>query len=168
MNELVLNEENISTHIFMARGHKLMLDADLAQIYGVETKVLNQAVKRNPQRFPPDFMVQLTEVEWDNLRSQFVTSSWGGRRTLPFAFTEHGAVMLASVLNSGHAVQASLYVVRAFIKMREFLTAHIELSRKLQELEAKYDDQFAMVFAAIKQLITPPSEPRERIGFVLQ
>jgi len=146
-----------------------MLDSDLAEIYGVETKVLNQAVKRNRDRFPEDFMFQLTNEEAEALRSQFVTSKKGrgGRRYAPYAFTEHGAVMLASVLNSTVAVHASIQVVRAFVRLREMLAAHKELARKLEELEKKYDKQFAVVFEAIRQLMEPPDEKaKEPIGFI--
>jgi phage regulator Rha-like protein len=128
--------ERIESRILPVRGHKVMLDSDLAELYGVETKVLVQAVKRNVERFPPDFMVRLSKQEFTILRSQSVTSSqWGGRRYPPYAFTEHGAVMLASVLNSPVAVQASVEVVRAFIRLRELLATQRQLARKLAELE---------------------------------
>ena len=143
-----------------------MLDSDLARIYGVETKALNRAVKRNSDRFPSDFMFQLSTTEAENLRYQFGTSKVGrgGRRNLPYVFTEHGALMLASVLNSIVAVDASIQVVRSFIQLREFVISHTELSKKLVELENRYDSQFKHVFKAIEQLIVIPEVPRKKIG----
>jgi ORF6N domain/Cysteine dioxygenase type I len=133
-----------------------LLDSDLPRIYGVKTKVLNQAVKRNPDRFPPDFMFQLNEKETEFLRNQVGTSKTGlgGRRNLPYVFTEHGALILSSVLNSHVAVEASIQVVRSFIQLRELLISHANLARKLAELEKKYDSQFKDVFSAIEQLMT--------------
>jgi len=146
-----------------------MLDADLARLYGVPTRRLNEQVKRNRDRFPPDFMFRLTRDEFHDLKSQIATSSsaWGGRRALPNAFTEHGAVMLASVLKSPTAVHTSVLVVRAFIKLRRLLRAHAELARKLDVLESKYDAQFRVVFAAIRELMESPEDHPERkqIGF---
>lgn len=152
--------------IFIVRKQKVMLDSDLAKIYGVETKALNRAVKRNLSRFPADFMFQLSVNESENLRYQFGTSSlkYGGRRYLPYVFTEHGALMLASVLNSDVAVDASIQVVRSFIRLREFVISHAELSRKLSELEKKYDSQFKVVFEAIEKLMIAPDVLRKRIG----
>lgn len=167
MTEVALQETSIAAQIHELRGQKVMMDSDLASLYGVETKVLNQAVKRNALRFPLDFMFQLTEDEWLDLRSQIVTASWGGRRTLPYVFTEHGAVMLASVLNSERAVQASLYVVRAFVQLRVLASAHVELARRIEELEERYDGQFEAVFDALRHLLEPPNPPRERIGFAI-
>ncbi len=143
-----------------------MLDIDLARIYGVETKILNQAVKRNWDRFPNDFMFQLNEKETEFLRSQMGTSKVGrgGRRYLPYVFTEHGALMLASVLNSDVAVEASIQVVRSFIQLREFVISHAELSKKLHELEKKYDSQFTAVFQAIGQLMVAPEVLSKKIG----
>jgi len=139
-----------------------MLDADLAAIYGVTTKRLNEQFKRNRKRFPEDFAFSLTTEEFDNLRSQFATSSWGGRRYPPIAFTEHGAVMLASVLNSPTAIRTSVEIVRAFIRLRELMIKHKDLARRLDALEAKYDQQFTAVFDAVRQLMVPPQkEPRE-------
>ncbi len=159
--------EEIESRILLIRGHKVMLDGDLARVYQVQTRALNQAVKRNRGRFPDDFMFQLTPEEIEGLRSQSVISKRGrgGRRYRPHAFTEHGAVMLASVLNSPVAVQASIQVVRAFVRLRGILAAHKELSRRLDELEEKYDGQFAVVFEAIRRLMEPPEEKRGRIGF---
>jgi phage regulator Rha-like protein len=138
----------------------------LAELYGVETKVLNQAVKRNATRFPPDFMFQLTAGEWESLRSQFVTLKRGEhRKYLPYAFTEHGALMLANVLNSERAAQTSVMVVRAFVRLRQMLASNAELARKLAALENKYDAQFKVVFDAIRQLMSPPEPKRREIGF---
>jgi hypothetical protein len=141
--------------IYVIRGHKVMLDQDLARIYGVTTKVLNQAVKRNNCRFPSDFMFQLSDMECTLLRSQFVTSKKGkgGRRYAPYVFTEHGTVMLASVLNSPTAIQASIQVVKAFVRLREMLIANKNLAEKLNKLEKKYDKQFGVVFDAVRSLM---------------
>jgi phage regulator Rha-like protein len=159
--------ERIERAILLIRGEKVMLDSDLAEIYGVETKVLNRAVKRNQHRFPPDFMFQLTAKEATNLRCQFGTSSsqYGGRRYLPYAFTEHGALMLANVLNSERAAQTSVQVVRVFVRLRQMLSSNAELARKLESLEKKYDAQFKVVFDAIRQLMSPPARPKREIGF---
>lgn len=169
----IWNEDDIAARIFYIRGHKVMLDADLAIIYGVETRRLNEQVKRNIGRFPEDFMFQLTEEEYQNLMSQIATSSgWGGRRKAPFVFTEHGAVMLASVLNSPTAIQASLFVVRAFVKLRQMLESYRELENKLAEIEAQTQSQFKeqqnqiqIIFETIKKLIHQEKQPRPKIGF---
>ena len=161
----------IEQRILLIRGQRVMLDADLAKLYGVETRVLNQAGRRNPDRFPEDFMFRLTEAETKSLRSQFVISNTGrgGRRYAPYAFTEHGAIMAASVLNSPRAVKVSVYVVRAFVKLREVLSTHKALARKLAELERRldtHDDQIEALLEAIRELMVPPPEPRRRrIGF---
>jgi hypothetical protein len=160
---------DIERRIFSLRGHKVMLDSDLAQVYGVGTKVLNQAVRRNPDRFPSDFLLRLTSEEADSLRSQIVTSKAGrgGRRYLPYVFTEHGAVMLASVLNSSAAVAASIQVVRAFVRLRTILATHRDLARKLDALEQKCDRRFKAVFDTIRELLAPLADARKRpIGFV--
>jgi hypothetical protein len=156
----------IEMRIVLLRDQRVMLDADLAAIYGVSTRVLNQAVKRNRDRFPEDFMFRLTEAEkvkvitfCDHLRPLRFSPS------LPHAFTEHGAIMLASVLNTPTAVQASVHVVRAFVRLREVLANHKGLARRLEELEKKYDAQFKVVFDAIRQLMAPPAKPRRSIGF---
>jgi hypothetical protein len=143
------------------------LDSDFADLYGVETKVLIQAVQRNRGRFPDDFMFQLTREEFDRLRSQFVTSNAGrgGRRYPPYAFTEQGVAMLSSVLRSERAVQVNIEIMRAFVRLRQMLSSHVELSRRLDELEQKYDQQFRAVFDAIRQLMAPPQPPRRRLGF---
>jgi hypothetical protein len=165
--KVMLPTERIEKSILQIRGLKVMLDADLAVLYRVDTKVLLQAVKRNPDRFPEDFMFQLTETEWGILRSQFVTSSsWGGRRYPPYVFTEHGVAMLSSVLNSPRAIQVNLQIMRTFTKLREIMSANSGLAKRLDDLERKYDRQFAVVFDAIRQLMEPPPEPpKPRIGF---
>ena len=176
-SELQVSTERIEGAILLVRDVRVMLDEDLALLFGVTTARLNQQVKRNLDRFPADFMFQLTKEEWDDLRSQFATSSLklqsatskpgrGGRRKRPYAFTEHGVVMLANVLNSPTAVRASIQVVRAFVHLREWLAAHKELAGKLKALETKYDGQFKVVFDAIRQLMSPPDPPKRRpIGF---
>jgi hypothetical protein len=163
---ILIPTERIERSILLIRGEKVMLDADLAEIYGVETKVLNQAVKRNAIRFPEDFMFQLTERE----KMEVVTNCDHLVRIkfsphLPFAFTEHGALMLANVLNSECAALTSVQVVRAFVRLRQMLASNAELSRKLAALEKKYDAQFKIVFDAIRQLMTPPEPKRREIGF---
>lgn len=142
-----------------------MLDSDLARIYGVTTKRLNEQVGRNLDRFPDDFMFQLDEVEVATLRLKVTTvNTYGGRRTKPFVFTEHGALMLASILKSPVAVGSSIQVVRAFINLRKMLASHVELARKLDSLERKYDHQFKVVFDAIRELTLIPAQSRKRIG----
>ena len=158
----------IEARILLVRSERVMLDADLAELYGVATKVLIQAVKRNAERFPVDFMFQLTRDEFANLRSRFVTSSWGGRRYPPYVFTEHGVAMLSSVLNSGKAIHVNVEIVRAFVRLRRLLGSHEELARKLAELEKRYDAQFRVVFDAIRQLMAPPTKPRRAIGFKVE
>jgi len=192
MKNITEIREEIISQIYFIRGRKVMRDSDLARIYGVETRNLNQAVKRNFNRFPADFMFQLSQEEFLNLMSQivisssktvddidnsdlisqFVTSSWGGRRKLPFVFTEHGALMLASVLNSKIAIQASIYVVRAFVKLRDILSLHQELSEKINDLEKmtfikldEHSEQLALVFQALRELVQQKGEPRKPIGF---
>ena len=143
-----------------------MLDEELASLYGVQTKALVQAVKRNIARFPSDFMFQLDHDESASLRSQIVTSrSWGGRRTPPYAFTEQGVAMLSSVLRSRQAVKVNIEIMRVFVRLRRMLQSNAELAKKLDELEAKYDAQFKVVFQAIRELMTPPSASSKRIGF---
>jgi len=167
--------ERIEQTIFVVRGERVILDAELAKLYGVTAKRLNEQVRRNRERFPEDFMFQLTkeefaelksEIDASNLRSQIATArSHGGRRYLPHAFTEHGAIMAANVLNSERAVRASVEVVRTFVRLRQMLASNAELARKLEELEKKYDRQFKVVFDAIRQLMTPPEPPQKQIGF---
>ena len=160
--------ERIERSILFIRGEKVMLDSDLAEIYGVETKALNQAVKRNASRFPEDFMFRLTTGDVSELnRSQIVTGSQKHRdpRFPPYAFTEHGALMLANVLNSDRAALTSVLVVRAFVRLRQLLSSNADLARKLESLEQKYDAQFKVVFDAIRQLMSPPARPKREIGF---
>jgi hypothetical protein len=151
-----LSISEISQRIYFIRGHRVMLDTDLALLYEIETFNLNKAVKRNLDRFPQDFMFQLTQIEWESLTFQFGMSKKegrGGRRTLPFVFTQEGVAMLSSVLNSERAIQVNIAIVRTFVKLREILTNHKELSEQLNQLERKYDRQFKAVFDAIKQLM---------------
>jgi hypothetical protein len=162
--------ERVERSILLVRGHKVILDADLAGLYGVETRRLNEQVKRNIDRFPADFMFQLTAEEFDVLKSQVATSSgnWGGTRKRPFAFTEHGALMAASVLSSPRAVEVSILVVRAFVKLRGALAAHRQLATKLDELERRlstHDRQFASLFDAIRRLMAPSGKAGRPIGF---
>lgn len=166
MNQMI--PEIIERRIFLIRGQKVMLDSDLADLYGVETKVLLQAVKRNLERFPADFMFQLEYQDVSALRSQFVTSKEGrgGRRYTPFVFTEYGVAMLSSVLSSERAISVNIEIMRTFGRLRQLLSTHKDLSRKLEALENKYDGQFKIVFDAIRQLMKPPPLPQKRkIGF---
>lgn len=166
MAQQLIPTELIEQRILLIRGQKVMLSIDLAELYQVEHRALMQAVKRNRERFPEDFMFQVTAEEFQNLKSHFVTSSWGGIRKRPHAFTEQGVAMLSSVLRSKRAVQVNIAIMRAFVRLRELLATHKDLARKLEELEKKYDKQFAVVFEAIRQLMTPPEPPpKRRIGF---
>ena len=162
----------VEPRILFLRGEKLMLDSDLAELYGVSVKRLNQQVKRNARRFPPDFLIRLTDNEHRVLRLQNATSNMGrgGRRYLPFAFTEHGAIMAATVLNSKRAIEMSIFVVRAFVRMRRALAAHPEIVRKFEELENRLDSHDADIqdlVSAIRALMRPPARKRHRIGFQL-
>jgi len=146
-----------------------MLSTHLAELYEVEPRALVQAVKRNIERFPPDFMFQLSKVEFENLKSQIVTSNWGGlRRAAPYAFTEQGVAMLSSVLNSRRAVQVNIEIMRAFVRLREIMATHKDLVRRLNEMERKYDAQFRVVFDAIRELMTPPESKKRKIGFLVK
>jgi len=151
--------------IYQLHGHRVMLDRDLAELYGVETGALNRAVKRNALRFPADFMFQLKPAEWENLKCQFGISRWGGDRAMPHAFTEHGVAMLSSVLNSPRAIAANIEIMRAFTRLRGILAEQRQLIARLNALEGRYDAQFRDVFAAIRQLMEPPAEPKRKIGF---
>jgi hypothetical protein len=164
---LIIPAERVERAIYFFRGQKVMLSTDLAALYGVEVRVLVQAVKRNFERFPKDFMFQLTRTEFANLKSQFVISSWGGlRRAAPYAFTEQGVAMLSSVLHSGRAVQVNIEIMRAFVRLRRMLASHADLARRLDALEQRYDAQFKAVFDAIRELMTPTVPGRRRaIGF---
>jgi hypothetical protein len=166
-SRLALVPAHVERTILLLRGERVILDADLATLYGVETRSLVQAVKRNLQRFPGDFMFQLTAEEAALLRSQTGISrgAHGGRRYAPYAFTEHGVAMLAAVLNSPRAIQVSIEIVRAFVRLRAMLAGNAELARKLTALEKKYDAQFRIVFDAIRDLMALPAKPRRPIGF---
>ena len=158
--------EKIERRVFLLRGHRVMLSTDLADLYAVEPRTLIQAVKRNRSRFPVDFMFQLTEQEFDRLKSQVVTSSWGGlRRAYPYAFTEQGVAMLSSVLKSKRAVQVNIAIMRAFVRLREMIGSNKALAKRLNELERKYDSQFRVVFEAIRELMAEPDPKSRRIGF---
>ena len=164
----IIPVENIVNKIYIFRGVKVMLDSDLAELYGVETKVLNQAVKRNIIRFPSDFMFQLDKEEYDSLRSHFVTLETGRgqhRKFLPYVFTEHGILMLSSVLSSEKAVQVNIQIMRTFTRLRRMLSTHEELKIKIELMEKKYDAQFRIVFDAIKEIITDELKPERKIGF---
>jgi hypothetical protein len=163
----ILTVERIEKRIFYLRGQKIMLSADLAELYEVEPRILIQAVKRNIDRFPDDFMFQLNSAEFENLKSQIVISSWGGlRRAVPYAFTEQGVAMLSSVLHSKRAIQVNIEIMRAFVRLRQMLASNVGLARKLAALEKKYDAQFRVVFDAIRELMTPPVPKKKRsIGF---
>lgn len=151
------------------RGDKVILDEDLAELYGVETKNLVKAVKRNLDRFPADFMFQLTNQEFTDLRFQFGTSSqWGGRRTPPYAFTEQGVAMLSSVLHSPRAVQVNIEIMRTFVRLRRMLASHADLAEHLESLEQKYDTQFRVVFDAIRKMMQPEDKRRKSIGFKVE
>jgi hypothetical protein len=178
---VVLKPENVAQLVFFIRGEKVMLDADLAKLYGVTTKALNQAMRRNKTRFPEDFAFRLSREEFDNMRSQIVTTSrdplsiWSQivttsqkyRRSdsLPVAFTEQGVAMLSSVLRSARAVEVNIAIMRTFVQLRRLMDTNRDLARKIEGLEKKYDEQFAVVFEAIKQLIAPPEPAKKQIGF---
>ena len=159
--------ERIERAIYLIRGEKVMLDRDLAALYGVETRTLKQAVRRNIDRFPGDFMFVFTRSEFDNWRSQFVISNSErmGLRYAPMAFTEHGILMLSSVLNSNRAIQVNIEIMRAFVRLRQMLASNVEFARRLDELESKYERQFKAVFDALRQLMTPRPAKQTRIGF---
>ena len=159
----LISAETIAAKIIIVRGKRVMLDRDLAQLYGVETRALNQAVKRNISRFPEDFMLSLTREEILRI-SQFVISLKFSKTT--YAFTEQGVAMLSSVLNSERAIMVNIQIMRAFIQLKRLLLTNVDLRRKIEEMEKKYDKQFAIVFQAIKQLLEPPpAKPKPRIGF---
>jgi hypothetical protein len=175
---VMIPDEAIISKIYLIRGQKVMLDSDLAEMYGVETRVLNQAVNRNIDRFPADFMFQLTKAEYENLKSQNVTSSWGGRRKLPNAFTEHGVLMLSSVLNSQTAIQINIRIMRVYAKLREMLLGNQDILLKLEQLDKKiinlgfdvkmHDGEIETIFELIKEIMEEkkkPNPPRKRIGF---
>jgi phage regulator Rha-like protein len=164
--------KSIVNKIVLLRGEKVLLDSDLAELYDVETKQLKRAVRRHLNRFPEDFMFQLSKEDFQNLRSHFGTSSWGGTRYMPMAFTEQGVAMLSSVLNSARAIEVNIAIMRAFVKLRETLATHKKLSRKLSDLEQKlgdHDEQIQAIFEAIRQLMLPPDEKgKKKIGFIVK
>ena len=163
----MLPVESITNKIYFIRDHKVMLDRDLADLYGVETKLLKRTVRRNIDRFPSDFMFELTKKELENWRCQIGTSNniKMGLRYSPMAFTEQGVAMLSSVLNSKRAIQANIQIMRAFTMLRTMLLTHDDLRRKIEDMEAKYDKQFRIVFQAIKQLLKEDDKPKRKIGF---
>ncbi len=163
----LIPQETIEDKVLLIRGKKVILDRDLAVLYCVQTKVLKQAVRRNAKRFPDDFMFELTTQEFENWRSQFVTSKGDkiGLRYKPMAFTEQGVAMLSSVLNSERAIQVNIQIIRTFTKLREMILTHKELQKKIESMESKYDYQFKIVFDAIKQLLKPPEKPKKQIGY---
>jgi hypothetical protein len=169
MTQLVLKPEALAKLVFLIRGEKIMLDTDLAMLYGVETGALNRAVKRNADRFPSDFMFQLGADEWENLRCQIgISSSHGGRRGAPYGFTEQGVAMLSSVLRSQRAVEVNIAIMRTFVQLRRLMDSNRDLARRIDSLEARYDEQFSAVFDAIKQLITEDKQRKGKrpIGFL--
>lgn len=174
-NKSLIPIEKITSKIYLIRNEKILLDSDLADLYGVETRVLKQAVRRNLKRFPPDFMFQLSKSEFKILRSQIVTSSWGGRRYPPYAFTEQGVAMLSSVLNSEKAVQVNIAIMRAFVQLRKFLQSNESLANKLKKLEKEtkkrfeeQQEQIKVIFEAIKQLIREETKPKKQVGFTIE
>src|SRR5690554_5790615 len=173
-NEIII-QEKIAQSIYTIRDSQVMMDSVLAEMYGVPTKVLNQAVRRNKERFPDDFMFQLTEKEWANLRSQFVTSSlpsekasWGGRRIPPYVFTEQGVAMLSSVLNSQTAIQVNISIMRAFVKIRQWAVNYQDLAEKiyaLQQTQGEHDHHIARIYQIIEELVKPQWTERKQVGF---
>ena len=162
---MTIPDERIINRIFLVRGRKVMFDGDLAGLYGVETRELNQAVRRNIERFSNDFMFQLTAEEFTHLKSQIVISSWGGIRKKPLVFTEQGVAMLSSVLRSRQAIQVNIQIIRTFTKLRQLMASHEELRHKIEELERKSDQRFKTIFELIKNLLDEKVKPRTKIGF---
>ena len=163
--ELIIPSERIISKIFIIRNRKVMLDRDLAELYGVKTKILNQAVKRNIKRFPADFMFRLDKDEFENLKSQIVTSRWGGTRREPFAFTEQGVAMLSSVLNSDRAIKVNIQIIRTFTKLRELLATNEALQRKIMQMEQRYDKKLKEVFGVLQLLLAEKDKPSKEFGF---
>jgi len=164
----IIPDETIINKIYLFRKSKVMLDTDLAELYQVETKRLNEQVKRNLTRFPEDFMFQLTNEEWGNLKSQYATSSWGGRRKAPFVFTEHGVLMLSSVLNSEKAIDINIQIVRIFTKMREMLLTHKDILLQLEEMKKSIDgqeDRVDLIYNYLTQFIKEQKTPRKEVGY---
>lgn len=167
-NLSLLPDEVIMNKIYVIRGHKIMIDRDLAELYEVETRRLNEQVKRNIDRFPEDFMFQLTIDEFENLKSQIATSSWGGRRKLPYAFTEHGVLMLSSVLNSEKAIKVNIQIMRIYTKIRHMLLTHKDILLKLELLEqnvTRHNEDIRLIFQYLKQLLNPATQKPKRIGY---
>lgn len=166
--DLMIPDELVLNKIYLIRGQKVMLDEDLAELYQVETKRLNEQVKRNIDRFPDDFMFRLTKREFENLKTQFATSSWGGRRKLPMAFTEQGVSMLSGVLNSETAIRVHIQIIRVFTRMRAMLLTHKDILLQLEKIEKKltgHDEDIALVFQYLKQLLNPSQPVRRKVGF---
>ena len=163
-----VSTERITNMIYLVRGQKVMFDKDLAELYEVSTSTMNKAVSRNIERFPEDFMFRLINKEVINLKFHFGTSSWGGTRKLPRAFTEQGVAMLSSILRSKRAVQVNIQIMRAFTRLRQMLSTHKDLRKKIEAMEKKYDQQFQIVFEAIKQLLETDAKPRKKIGFIVK
>jgi len=166
--EIVISEESVINKIYLIRGQKVMLDRDLAELYGVTTGNLNKAVSRNLMRFPEDFMFELTKEEFENLKSQIETSNWGGIRKMPKVFTEQGVAMLSGVLHSDRAIMVNIQIMRAYTKMREMLLSHKDLLLKMEEMEKKVigqDEKMELIFNYLKQFIKEQETPRKRIGF---
>ena len=161
----IVNIEQITSKIFFIRGIKVMLDRDLAGLYEVETRVLNQAVKRHIKRFPDDFMFQLTGQEFKNLKSHIVISNWGGVRKMPYAFTEQGVAMLSGILNSDRAIHVNIQIMRTFTKLRHMISANEKLRREVDELRKLTDDRFQIVFEALDQLLSEEDKSKKKIGF---
>ena len=157
--------ENITSLIYLIRGQKVMLDKDLADLYGVETKRLKEQVRRNNDRFPEDFMFELTAGEFTNLRSQIATSRWGGARYRPMAFTEHGILMLSSVLKSDQAIQVNIQIMRAFTRLRQLIIDNADLRKEIESLRSETEGKFEIVFKALDQLLSKEAEPKKQIGF---
>jgi len=166
---LVVPDEIIINKIYFIRGHKVMLDSDIAELYGVETKRLKEQVNRNIKRFPGHFMFELSQEENERLRSHFATLKQGAHsKYLPYAFTEHGVLMLSNILKSGRAIEMSIKIIDVFVKLREMLITHKDILLKLEQIEKKitgHDEEIQMIFAALKELLDPPKEPRNQIGF---
>ena len=172
MSKQIIGDKAITDKIYVLRGYSIMLDSDLADLYEVETRVLNQSVNRHPDRFPPDFMFELTEEEWLNLKSQIVTSSWGGRRKLPKVYTEHGVLMLSSILNSQRAIEVNIQIVRVFTRLREFITSNTEVRLEIEKIKKVLGNQgkhMDVVFKYLDELSAwlpkPPGENRKRLGY---
>ncbi len=167
-NTSIVPSERIYKSIVLIRGHKIIIDKDLAGLYGVSTSNLNKAVTRNIDRFPEDFMFRLTKKEFENLKFHFGTSSWGGTRMLPRVFTEQGVAMLSSVLRSKRAVQVNIAIMRTFVKLREILTTNTVLRRKIESMERRYEEQFKLIFNVLSEMVMADSKPKSQIGFLTE